>query len=239
MEKRAYLLFILFLSFSHISSSCPNEYKQTVHFGNEIYQPFYVTGTPSGQVYTLDERRWVIQYDCSLNKLRQFGSYGNATSSFLSPSSLTSDYKGDVYVGDASTCAVTKFSSNGVFLSKFGSCGNSSTQFVSLRSLSSCGDSLIALDQYTSLLKVFSLEGKLKLEFGEQIFCFRIVKSHFCWSQEALETLQVNLLSLNQSLALKTGFTFLISKSTTFKSSPTKESSSQSGVLRSPHFCSH
>jgi streptogramin lyase len=89
------------------------------------------------------------------------GVQGTGNGQFSNIQGIAISSFGDIFIADAGTSnRIQKISSDGQFITKWGSTGTGTSQFSNLRNLALLGDSIIcAVDQINSRIQMFNLDG--------------------------------------------------------------------------------
>jgi DNA-binding beta-propeller fold protein YncE len=99
--------------------------------------------------------------------LKSWGTLGSRDYQFNSPSGISVDASGNVFVADTGNDRIQKFDSQGNFLWKFGSLGSGNTQFDSPLGVAVGSSSLIYVaDMNNNLIKVFNGTGNFVQSIG-------------------------------------------------------------------------
>ena len=97
----------------------------------------------------------------------QFGSSGTGNGQFASPTSVTLDSSGNIYVVDSANHRVQKFNSSGVYQSQFGSSGTGNGQFNTPRSIDfDSSGNIFVLDTANNRVQKFNSSGTYVSQFG-------------------------------------------------------------------------
>mgnify|MGYP000905474838 FL=1 len=102
----------------------------------QIIRPVAVAVDANGNMYVCEEiSHSVMKYNASGDFVKRWGSAlyvsGSADGEFNTPTSITVDASGNVFVADKLNNRIQKFTSNGVFVKKWGSLGNTNGKFGS------------------------------------------------------------------------------------------------------------
>ena len=66
----------------------------------------------------------ILKFDSNGKFITKWGSYGEGSTQFNSPSGISIDSKDNIYVADTDNDRILKFDSNGKFITKWGNEGN-------------------------------------------------------------------------------------------------------------------
>ena len=91
--------------------------------------PFGIAVDGSGNVYVVDYNNNRVVKFLTDSTVQTWGVYGTGNSEFRYPSGIAVDGSGNVYVADTSNNRVEKFTSNGTYVSQFGSQGTAGGEF--------------------------------------------------------------------------------------------------------------
>jgi streptogramin lyase len=134
--------------------------------------PWGVAVDSSGYVYVLDSGNNRIQkFDSDGNFITKWGSYGTGDGQFnllkYWPSGIAVDSSGYVYVTDNGNDRIQKFTSNGTFVTKWGSSGGGNGQFglPSGIAIDSSGDVYVS-DDSSARVQKFTSNGTFITKFG-------------------------------------------------------------------------
>ena len=92
----------------------------------------------------------------------------NKQEQLFSPTNVTFDQQGNIFISDTGSCRVQKYAPDGTYLQSIGSMGTSPGQFVRNKGLAvDRNNFLYVVDAATQLVQIFNEEGLLLLAFGQ------------------------------------------------------------------------
>jgi DNA-binding beta-propeller fold protein YncE len=136
------------------------------------FEPNFVALDASNNVYVTDGlNRRVVKFSGSGTYLTQWGSLGSGNGQFSEPEGIAVDSSNNVYVTDAwygnYDHRVEKFSSNGTYLTQWGSYGTNNGQFENPKGIAvDSGNNVYVADYNNSRIEKFNSSGTYLTQWG-------------------------------------------------------------------------
>jgi len=153
---------LLPVEFVWTNAGVPNPFNAPVGISLDLDGNFYVMDTKNSRVQ---------KFDSDGKFLLMWGSPGNENGQFLitvpDEGRLAVDTQGNVYVLDVSNFRIQKFSSNGTYLTKWGTRGDGDGQFLEPADIAlDKQNNVYVVDFRTRLVQKFDENGKFILSWG-------------------------------------------------------------------------
>jgi DNA-binding beta-propeller fold protein YncE len=140
--------------------------------GGELMQPAGIAVDDAGNVYVADFYAGLQKFDASGNFVASVGSFGAYAQTPSFPLAVALDVSGNIYVsvtdGQQPSTTIQKFSSNGTYLSQFGSAGTGDGQIGPAAygiAVDSSGN-IYVLDSSNARVQKFDASGTYLSQFG-------------------------------------------------------------------------
>ncbi|MHC1706609.1 MAG: 6-bladed beta-propeller [Bacteroidales bacterium] len=151
-----------------------NEEKKNITEWNDTLKFKQPTGIayckPKKQIWVVETTgHRIIILDIKGNPIKTVGSRGTGPSEFNFPTSICSDFQGNIYVVDAMNFRIQVFNAEGEFLNSFGEAGDASGYFARPKGIATdSSGNVYVVDGLFHGIQVFDSAGNLLYRFGQQ-----------------------------------------------------------------------